>query len=160
MRRHLLAGLLLLAVSCGRAVSTTTGSDQLFATQPRGFDALIRRGTLPTVVTVWASWCIPCKSEAPILKAASERYAGRVRFLGLDSRDTRQEAEAFIRRYGWTYPSGFDPSGSVMADLKVLGLPTTFFYRPGGDLALVHSGEIHQDQLEDKIGTLLRSSPR
>jgi cytochrome c biogenesis protein CcmG/thiol:disulfide interchange protein DsbE len=110
------------------------------------------------VVNVWASWCIPCRSEAPLFRKASARYAGRLRFLGLDSEDSRGEALAFIREFGLPYPSGFDPSGAIRHHLHVLGLPTTFFYRAGGETAFVHNGEIHSGDLQSKIDFLLESS--
>lgn len=130
-----------------------------FETSPEHFDAVIRAsGGLPTVVNVWASWCIPCRSEAPLFRKAASDYEGRVRFLGLDTGDSLGAAEAFVEEFGIPYANGFDPESEVMRHLKVLGLPTTFFHRPDGDLAFVHNGEIRGDELDRKIQDLLAAS--
>ena len=156
----------LLVAACGPgAVTPKIGAEVpehgLFDATPATFRVVLREtNDRPTVVNVWASWCIPCKAEAPLLRADSERYGADVRFLGVDTRDTRDAADAFIDEYGWTYPSAFDPDGKIMVDLKVLGLPATLFYRADGELGLVHTGEIKADQLEEKIDAILRIEPK
>src|SRR5207344_792816 len=67
----------------------------------------------PALVNIWASWCGPCKEEAPSLAALSREYEGRVQFVGIDVKDQPAPARAFIQRYGWIYPSVADPSGSI-----------------------------------------------
>ena len=75
-----------------------------------GYRALIAtlRGT-PVVVNFWGSWCPPCEEEAPHLATLAKEYEGEVQFLGVDIVDAREPARDFIRRYGWPYPSLFDP---------------------------------------------------
>src|SRR5712692_8617831 len=98
MRTCSLLGILLVSAGCaspraGHAPTTVIASNKLFSTSPARFDRLMRSsGGLPTVVNVWASWCIPCRAEAPRFASAARRYAGRVRFLGLDSQDDRKDA--------------------------------------------------------------------
>jgi thiol-disulfide isomerase/thioredoxin len=130
----------------------------LFATSSAHFDKVIRSGALPTVVNVWASWCIPCRREAPLLRRAAARYKSQIRFLGVDTQDTRAEGLKFIDKFRIPYPNGFDTKGEVAHHLKTLGVPATFFYRSGGNLALAHNGEIHADDLQTKIESLLQSS--
>ena len=70
--------------------------------------AAVRRGSvtvadlrgMPTVVNVFASWCVPCKDEAPCFAAAARRYAGRVQFVALDFQDFDGDGRSFLRRYG------------------------------------------------------------
>lgn len=81
----------------------------------------------PVVVNFWGSWCIPCKTELPVLAAAAKAEGARVRFVGVDLEDTRGGAQAMLRRYGVPYPSGFDPSDSVASRFAVVGTPTTVF---------------------------------
>ena len=89
------------------------------------------RGT-PVVVNVWASWCGPCREEAPLLAAAHRTYGDRVRFLGVDVLDESDSARAFMHRYGWSYPSVYDPTGAIRDGLGLLGQPVTLFYDAAG----------------------------
>jgi len=131
----------------------------LFDTTPSGFDRLVRDGhRTPTVVNVWASWCIPCRAEAPLLTSAAKRYAGRVRFIGVDTKDDRSAGGAFIRKYGLPYASAFDPKGAIAEHLRTLGVPTTLFYSPAGGLEFVHNGQIHEADLREKLEQLVISS--
>lgn len=164
----LLPALLLSAGSCAggggastanRAARTPIPKTGFFETTPDGFDAAIRdSGGLPTVVNVWASWCVPCRAEAPLFREAASNYAGRVRFLGLNTQDALDDAKAFVREFDLPYANGFDPDGKVMEHLKVLGLPTTLFYLQDGQLAFAHAGEIQRDALEDKLNDLVAAS--
>ena len=90
-----------------------------------------QRGT-PVLVNIWASWCGPCRQEAPFLAAANRTYGDRVRFVGVDILDERGSARDFIRASGWTYPSVYDPSGAIRDALGVIGQPATLFYDADG----------------------------
>ena len=79
----------------------------------------------PVVVNVWASWCPGCNDEAADL-AQFARAHPEAQVVGLDIRDTRDDARAFYRRWGWRHPSIFDPSGELAAKLGLQGLPSTF----------------------------------
>lgn len=68
----------------------------------------------PVVINKWASWCVPCKEELPAFQQASAEYGKRVAFIGLDSGDSgKANAEAFLRSFPVSYPSWYDPSGSL-----------------------------------------------
>jgi thiol-disulfide isomerase/thioredoxin len=79
----------------------------------------------PVVVNVWASWCAGCNEEAADL-ARLARAHPEAQVIGLDIRDTRDDARAFYRRWGWRHPSIFDPSGKLASRLGLQGLPSTF----------------------------------
>lgn len=73
----------------------------------------------PVVLNIWGSWCGPCRTEAPVLKAVSAAYAGRgVQFVGINVKDNRAAAAAFERRFGITYPSLDDESGRASLSLS------------------------------------------
>jgi cytochrome c biogenesis protein CcmG, thiol:disulfide interchange protein DsbE len=114
------------------------------------------RGT-PVVVNVWASWCGPCREEAPLLAAANETYDDRVRFIGVDILDERGSARDFMREYGWTYPSVFDPRGAIRDGLGLLGQPVTLFYDASGALVDTWTGPLTQERLDANLHAILKT---
>jgi thiol-disulfide isomerase/thioredoxin len=112
------------------------------------------RGT-PVVVNVWASWCGPCREEAPALAAASTQYGDRVQFLGLDVLDAKPDARAFIEESGWSYPSLYDQTGAIRDHLGLLGQPVTIFYDSEGNVVQTHVGAIEPDELTRQLEALL-----
>ena len=111
------------------------------------------KGT-PVVVNVWASWCGPCTAEAPHLAAVSRETKGKVQFIGVDIMDQRAPARAFIQRYGWTYPSVFDPSGAIRDGLGFIGQPVTVVFDPAGKQVFQWSGAVSGDVLRNELKTL------
>jgi cytochrome c biogenesis protein CcmG, thiol:disulfide interchange protein DsbE len=82
----------------------------------------------PVVLNFWASWCGPCKDEAPLLQEASERWADEgVAFVGIDVKDFRGDARDFLERFGVTYPNVYDGKGSTIGRYGVTGYPETYF---------------------------------
>jgi cytochrome c biogenesis protein CcmG/thiol:disulfide interchange protein DsbE len=83
------------------------------------------------VLNLWASWCDPCRAEAPALEQVSKGNRDVV-VLGVDHRDAHGDAIAFRGRFGLTYPMVSDPKGSVASAYGAIGLPTTFVIDPSG----------------------------
>jgi cytochrome c biogenesis protein CcmG/thiol:disulfide interchange protein DsbE len=94
----------------------------------------------PVVVNLWGSWCGPCRVEFPSFQAQAVRYGRRVAFLGVNAKDNRGEAKAFLRKFPVTYPSVEDPDESVAGRLGSRGYPTTVYYDPRGRQLFVHQG--------------------
>jgi cytochrome c biogenesis protein CcmG/thiol:disulfide interchange protein DsbE len=89
----------------------------------------------PLVVNFWASWCIPCKDEAPVLQETFEKYKDQgLVVLGVDAQDFRSDARRFMRRFGVTYPVVYDGKGSTLGRWGVTGFPETFFVDRSGKL--------------------------
>lgn len=87
------------------------------------------------VVNFWASWCIPCKQEAPFLQKTYAKYRDRgLVVLGVDAQDFRQDAKRFMRRFGITYPIVYDGEGATLGKWGVTGFPETFFVDREGRL--------------------------
>jgi thiol-disulfide isomerase/thioredoxin len=80
----------------------------------------------PVVVTIWASWCPGCNAEAEALRRFADDHP-EAGFLGIDFQDSRAAARDFYERYGWSFPSIFDPDGEIAYGLKLQGTPTTIF---------------------------------
>jgi cytochrome c biogenesis protein CcmG, thiol:disulfide interchange protein DsbE len=96
---------------------------------------------VPVVVNQWASWCPPCRAEFPYFAALAERYERRVAFLGLNSRDERRAAEAFLREHPVGYPSVFDKRAEQARSIGAgAGWPTTIFFDAGGDVVFIRQG--------------------
>jgi cytochrome c biogenesis protein CcmG, thiol:disulfide interchange protein DsbE len=90
------------------------------------------RGT-PLVLNVWASWCVPCREEAPVLEAAWRRAAPEgVLFLGLDLQDNPDDARAFLRQYDITYPNLRERGKATFRRYDATGVPETFFVSASG----------------------------
>lgn len=108
----------------------------------------------PVVLNFWASWCVPCRAEMPMLAAAARRLGGQVAFVGVDENDDRSGAVALMARSSTPYASGFDPDGSQSAPYGVVGLPTTLFVSPRGQIVGRALGELRRDALDDGLARL------
>ena len=111
------------------------------------------------VLNFWASWCIPCKQEAPQLQSASQRWGGRgVVVVGIDSQDFSGDARRFMRKYSVTYPVVRDGSGKIVGRYGVDGFPETFFVDRRGRIVGDHiQGPVTRDALERNIRRALAS---
>lgn len=100
------------------------------------------KGT-PVVLNLWASWCGPCRDEAPIFEKAWNRYRGRgALVLGLDLQDLSENALAFLTQYGITYPSLRDGTDASKRDLEATGVPETYIIDRKGRIALHITGQV------------------
>jgi cytochrome c biogenesis protein CcmG/thiol:disulfide interchange protein DsbE len=97
----------------------------------------------PVVLNFWASWCDPCREEAPVLERFAAEYGPRgIVFLGVNVWDNPDKARAFLQEYGITYRNGFDAGGGAAIDYGLTGLPETFFVDREGRLVRKFIGPV------------------
>ena len=89
----------------------------------------------PLVVVLWASWCVPCREEAPEVEAFYQAYGDQVDVLGVDTADTREAARWFAEDFGMTFPSVSDPDEAIRIGLGIPALPGIAFVNPDGTVA-------------------------
>jgi cytochrome c biogenesis protein CcmG, thiol:disulfide interchange protein DsbE len=114
----------------------------------------------PVVINFWASWCIPCKREAPRLVAAARAHAGEVAFLGLNVQDFKSDARRFLRRYRTNYVSVRDGGASTYSHYGLTALPETYFLDANGRIVGHSAGEVSDDEVEAGIRLALKRSAR
>ncbi len=108
------------------------------------------------VINFWASWCLPCRQEAPILEATWREYRDRdVVFIGVDYLDTETEARAYLAEFNNTYPNGPDLGTRIAQAYRIKGVPETYFVDRKGQLQGVFIGPLTQDELHRRIESLL-----
>ena len=105
------------------------------------------------VLNFWASWCDPCREEAPILQRAHERLqkAGDGTVLGVTYKDFADESRRFERKLGITYPSLRDDKLDLAPEFGTVRLPETFVLDPRGRIAAVSRGQIEEEFLTGAI---------
>lgn len=116
------------------------------------------------VLNVWASWCAPCRAEAPTLAAAAAELADRgVLFVGLDTRDSDASARAFIDRFDITYPNVIDRDGRLQLlfsdSLPPQAIPSTLVVDRQGRVAGRVLGKASDSTLRALIEPLLAEEP-
>ena len=108
------------------------------------------------VLNFWASWCSPCRREAPALQRVWETYKDQgVVFVGVTYRDAKGASLAFIKEYGITYPNGVDERGRISGDYGVTAVPETYVIDREGRLAWFQIGEAQAEALADVLARQL-----
>lgn len=115
-----------------------------------------------TVLNVWASWCAPCRAEAPLLSDFAQTYKSKgVQFAGILTRDNDSSALAFVKRFKLSYPTFTDDSvlASFRNSLVPNAIPTTLVIDSNGYVAARVSGEVTVAILSNLIDRTLKDPP-
>jgi cytochrome c biogenesis protein CcmG/thiol:disulfide interchange protein DsbE len=109
----------------------------------------------PIVLNFWASWCVPCKEEAPAFAAAAKKFKGRVAFVGMDTQDLSSAARRFLTRYKVNYVSVRDGTDKTYTAYGLTGVPETYFIDRRGRIVGHKIGQASKADLTTGINTLL-----
>lgn len=108
------------------------------------------------LVNFWASWCVPCKQEAPELERFQRQNGGaKFTVVGIDSRDLSGDGRAFARRYELSYPQLRDGDGAMAHDFGTTGVPENYLIDPRGKVRLLVRGPVTEEYLQDSVAPLL-----
>jgi len=160
-----MVGLVALA-ALGVALSRGVGQPSIGATDA-GFDVAgdftlpdLEGGTFtlsehaqgPVFLYFWASWCQPCREEAPIIQRLWPEYRDRgYTFVGVNIIDSEDAAREFIDEFGLSFPMVRDVDGAVYLDYGVYGVPESFFLAPGLEVDTKFLGTLTEESLRDQL---------
>lgn len=113
------------------------------------------------VLNFFASWCLACRDDHPVLTRVARRYEGKpVRFFGVVYNDKPEDAAAWIERMGGqSYPALLDPGARTAIDYGLYGVPETFVLSRDGRVARKFTGPVQQAALEEELDRLLAEAP-
>jgi thiol-disulfide isomerase/thioredoxin len=117
----------------------------------------------PVVLNFWAGLCPPCRLEMPDLQAVHDEFGDRIVLFGLDigpftALGSRDDGRALLQELGITYPAGttFDPE--VVRAYQIIGMPSTFFIKPNGEIVRKWTGLLTEAKLAELVEELLEAS--
>lgn len=111
----------------------------------------------PVVINFFASWCHPCRIEAPALQRVYAQYKDKgVMFIGIAIQDTEAKLKAYIKEFGIQFPVGIDSAGNIAEAYKIYGIPKTFIIDKHGRFSYIFMGEIKEHDLTKGIEKVAR----
>ena len=176
MERRLAIAASLLGITlaaCGQGTPAASAGPGVLAVGSPAID--FRAGTLDgatvrlsalrgraVLINFWATWCAACRAEMPAIQRAWDRYhAGGLEVVAIDYRETdRDSMRRFLTAAGVRYGSALDPDGVIAQAYGVsLGLPVSVFVDRGGRVAVIQTGPMAPDFIEQNVTALLASAP-
>ncbi|WP_410822278.1 TlpA family protein disulfide reductase [Micromonospora sp. 050-3] len=118
-----------------------------------GAPVVLREVAGPAVINVWASWCPPCRKELPAFQRLSERAAGQLQVVGVNSRDSRSGAQSIGEDFGVRFPMLVDQGEALQRELKRNAIPLTLFVGADGQVRHIDASGALDDT---KLAKLVR----
>ncbi len=126
------------------------------------FSEVIAQGK-PVVLNAWAGLCPPCRAEMPELQAVFEEFEDHMILFGLDlgpftGLGNRDDAVSLIEEIGVTYPAGNTTQAQVVPKYRILGMPSTYFIKPNGEVLRNWTGALNTSKLRELVTELIAAS--
>ncbi len=175
----LIGGAFVLA-ACGQAQATAAPSSEDRGDLAPDFELTVYQGAAalggetvqfsdvlaqgkPVVLNFWAGLCPPCRVEMPDLQAVYEDFDGQFLLLGLDigpfiALGSREDGRALLKELGVTYPVGTTFEAEVITNYRVIGMPTTHFITPEGEIVETWTGLLTEGKMTELVEELLVAS--
>lgn len=112
----------------------------------------------PVVLNFWATWCVPCRQELPVLQAVYAAYRDKGLVILAISQDVAEQKEtvrSYVADLGITFPPLLDPEGRIAAHYNIFLLPSTIFINPAGTVVAVHLGPMTRPQIEKHLVAMM-----
>ena len=108
----------------------------------------------PMVINFWASWCEPCREEAPLFRELADKLEGQATLVGILMRDNPGKARAFAQQFGYTFPSLLNTNNNLAFDYGVTAPPETFFVDSSGKVVKRKIGAITSVEMRQNLELL------
>ncbi|HVE75207.1 MAG TPA: redoxin domain-containing protein [Actinomycetota bacterium] len=112
------------------------------------------------LLNFWASWCLPCRDEAPHLEKIWKEYAGRgVVVIGINADDLEKDARKYVSEFQITFPNVRDNAGKTKSSYAVTAFPESFFISRDGTLIFIERGPMSEEVIRERLDRMLASDP-
>ena len=143
---------------------TVYQGEGLLGGQAVDFSSVVGQGK-PVVLNFWAGLCPPCRLEMPDFQEVHEEFGDQVTLVGVDvgtftGLGNEEQGRALLEEIGATYPAGTTDNAEVMRAYQVIGMPTTLFITPDGEIAERWTGLLTKDKMVELVEELLEASAR
>jgi thiol-disulfide isomerase/thioredoxin len=143
------------------AISVYAGQE-IAGGQEVQFSDLLAQGK-PVVLNFWAGLCPPCRLEMPEFQRVSDQFGDDILLFGLDvgpftNLGTSEQGQALVQELGITYPTGTTSNTGLVQNYQILGMPTTYFVTPAGEVVRTWTGLLTEDKLAELVEELLDAS--
>ncbi|HVP20809.1 MAG TPA: redoxin domain-containing protein [Anaerolineaceae bacterium] len=108
----------------------------------------------PVLINFWATWCVPCKSEMPLLEQYYLKLKDKIAFYGIDQQETTNVIMPYLKENGITFPTLLDETGEVTRKYFIQGFPTTYFVDGDGILRAIQIGPLTVAQINTNLNAL------
>lgn len=138
------------------AVGETAPSPRLPKLDEPGTGSLKEYRGRWVLVNFWASWCIPCRDEAPALEQfQKENGSKKFTIVGIDTQDLSDDGTKFAKQYELSYPQLHDGNGNTGHEFGTTGVPENYLIQPNGKLAWAIAGPVDARILKEQVAPLI-----